>query len=173
MHDDTKERTGIDRAPLAIGLALMVAGAVLALARLDVLELSRVGPWWPLVMVAAGLVGAAAGEGPKAWRTGLWVALIGGWLLVNTLELGDFRWWNSWPLVVMLAGAFQLLWPDDGEERSGGVFTLAIGAWLLVSTHGWFGLDWSDSWPIVLVIAGLGMVVKAAAQARGRARRQA
>lgn len=168
MYDETK----IERGPLVAGVSLMAAGGYLVLNRLDVFDRLELAPFWPLMVVAIGAVAAAVGERPKALRTGAWIALVGCWLLVNTLELGGFRWWTSWPLMVMLVGAFQLLWPDQGEERSGGLMTLVIGAWLLLTTRGAFGLGWGESWPILLVLVGISMVVKAATTARRAARRQ-
>ena len=168
MYEETK----FERGPLVAGVSLIAAGAYLALARFDVLDQLELAPFWPLVVIAAGAAAAALGERPKALRTGAWIALVGCWLLANTLELGGFRWWTSWPLMVMLVGAFQLAWPDEGEERSGGLMTLVIGTWLLISTRGYFGLGWRDSWPILLVLAGISMVLKAATTARRAARRQ-
>lgn len=168
MHDETN----IERAPLLAGLGLIAVGALLALARFDLLRISGLAPWWPLALFAVGGVVAATGERPKALRTGLWLSLVGCWLLVNTLELGGFRWWTSWPLMVMLVGAFQLAWPDEGEDRGGGFMTLAIGAWLLATTQSWFGLGWRDSWPILLVLAGIATLLKAFTQARRAAARR-
>jgi hypothetical protein len=145
----------------------------MALAQLDVLEITGVAPWWPLAVVATGLVTSLSRRGSEAMRTGVWVAFIGCWLLVNTLGLGPFRWWNSWPLIVMAAGAFRIAWPGRDEDRGGGFPILAIGTWLLVSTHGWFGLGWSDSWPVLLVLVGLSMVLRAVVHGLSAARRQA
>jgi hypothetical protein len=169
MNDETK----MERGPLYAGIALMCVGTILVLAKLDVLEMFAGMPLWPLVLFVAGGVVAATGEKPQSLRTGAWLAIVGCWLLVNTMELGGFRWWNSWPLMVMAAGAFQLLWPADKQERSGGLMTLMIGIWLLVTVRGWFGLGWNDSWPILLVLVGISMVVKAITHSRAAAGRRA
>jgi hypothetical protein len=166
------QRSNIDRAPLGFGVALIALGTLMTLSRLDLLAVSSLAPWWPLALFAVGGGVAALGERPKALRTGVWLSLVGCWLLVNTLQLAGFRWWTSWPLMVMLAGAFQLFWPDEGEERGGGFMTLAIGTWLLATTQGWFGLGWRDSWPILLVLAGIATLLKALTQARAAARRR-
>jgi hypothetical protein len=158
----------IERRPLAAGVGLMIAGSLLAVAQLDLLEVSELVPLWPLIVVGVGVAMATAG-GRDARRSGAWVALIGAWLLVNTLEVGGFNWWTSWPLVVILAGAFEVAWPNAGEARGSGLFTIAIGVWLLVATQGWFGLGWRDSWPVLLVLVGSSMVGRALLQARAAA----
>jgi hypothetical protein len=163
--------TRIERGPLALGLWLMTVGVILALARLDLVEIHDVAPWWPLVVVAAGIGVATLGGAGESRRNGVWISLVGCWLLVNTLELGGFRWWSSWPLMVMMVGALQLVWPTADRDRAGGFITLAIGGWLLISVHGWFGLGWGTSWPILLVLMGAGMVIKAFARATNVARR--
>lgn len=156
----------IDRGPLTLGVALMAIGVVLVLARFDLVAVSEIAPWWPLLMVGGGLAVVVLGGRAEDRRAGLWIAVVGGWLLVNTLELGGFGWWSSWPLMVMLVGALQIAWPAGDQDRAGGFVTLAIGTWLLTSVRGYFGLDWGTSWPILLVLAGAGMVVKAFERAR-------
>ncbi len=71
---------------LPFGLALIAVGVLLALDNLEVLDASDLlAGWWPAAVVIAGLWWAVTGA-PVA---GLFVMVVGGLLLLSTLELVD------------------------------------------------------------------------------------
>jgi hypothetical protein len=143
---------------------LVVVGVLFTLFELDLVAWSRVGDWWPLVVVAAG-VGriVAAGEG-KGRRSGVWVILVGLWLQLTTLHLFDFGWSDSWPLLIIAGGLFDVLWPTPEDDRYNGFVWLAVGGWLLLTVRHYFDLTWRDSWPLLLVFVGVAIVLKALLQ---------
>ena len=114
-----------------------------------------------LFAVAVGVWRLITARQPGHRRDGAWIALVGLWLLVNTLELFGLFWHNSWPLMMILVGLLHIVWPKDKDERVGGVVLLAVGSWLLLTVTHTFGLDWRTAWPMLMVIAGVACVVKA------------
>ena len=160
-----KPEPRIDRSVLAFGVALVVAGLVLTLVKLDLIHLEGLSRLWPLFVVGYGVSHMVGAEKPKKRRAGLWIAMVGVWLLVNSLQLFGLFWHNSWPLLMILLALLRIFWPGDNEDRAGGLLLLSVGTWmLLVVTHS-FGLEWRTAWPLLLVLVGLSMVVRAVLQA--------
>lgn len=155
------ERRGIDFGKLAWGVVLVGFGMLLLLDRLDLLYLERYWRYWPLILVALGVISLAGARTVEKRRSALWLLGIGLWLLVNTLELFGFWWNDSWPLVVMLAGVVDLVQPKRRGSRWGGVWPLAIGFWLLVNVRELWGFSWDDSWPLILIVVGALLVIRA------------
>ncbi|TVR21719.1 MAG: hypothetical protein EA387_09965 [Nitriliruptor sp.] len=78
-------RSRIDGA-VPFGLALIVLGVLLALDNLEVVDASELlAGWWPVAVLLVGVWWAVTG----APVSGLFVAVVGGLLLVSTLELVD------------------------------------------------------------------------------------
>jgi len=151
------EERQIDAGLLALGASLIVAGLVVALVRLDLVAVSGLARLWPLLVISGGLVYLLAAPVGEQRRTGLWMVLVGGWLLLNTLAVGGLFWHNSWPLMMVLVGLFHLAWPGKGEQRGGHLTVLAVGVWLtLTVSFGW--LDWRTAWPLLLVFVGLSLI---------------
>jgi len=165
MEPNDSRATPIDRSVLGLGLALVVAGVVLTLAQLDLVDVRGIGAWWPLFVIGAGLWQLATAKKPKRRRGGLWIAMVGVWLLVNTVQLFGLFWHNSWPVLMILIALLRIAWPQGDEDRGGGLVLLSVGVWmLLIVTHS-FGLEWQTAWPLLLVLVGLSMVVRAVLQA--------
>ena len=157
--------TRIDRSALGFGVALVVAGVVLTLVKLDLIHVEGLSRLWPLFVVGTGVAQMVSATKPKKRRAGLWIAMVGVWLLVNSLQLFGLFWHNSWPVLMILVGLLRVAWPGDNEDRAGGLVVLSVGIWcLLVVTHT-FGLEWRTAWPLLLVLVGLSMVVRALLQA--------
>lgn len=180
----SRRRRSVEGGKLVWGLALVVAGGLLMMDRFDYLFLDNLWRFWPLLLVALGIGSFVTAPEDEGRRTGLWLVLIGGWLLVNFFELFGFFWDTSWPLLVIGAGVVSLFYPKEacgrGRFRSGDVrrgrlkalWPLAIGLWLLANTLGIGGLYWDNSWPLALVIIGLLMVVRAIAEQVGGGERR-
>jgi hypothetical protein len=161
----TEPQAGIDRRTLLVGAVLLTAGTLLGLARLELFELASLRGWWPLAVVAFGLGWTATGADRKTQRSGVWFALVGAWLLVNTLELFGFHWTDSWPLLPIGGGLLDLLWPTPEDDRYDGFVWMAVGVWLLLNTRDYLDFTWSDSWPLLLVFVGVAILLKAVVQA--------
>lgn len=143
------------------GIALVAVGALLMIERFSLMDLGPLFRFWPLVLVVIGAVAFARAEDVSGRRTGSWLALVGGWMLVSNLGWLGFSWGDSWPLLVIGAGAIDLVLPKPGEGRADGLTPFFIGLWMLVSVHGYWGLTWATSWPLVLIAVGLAITGKA------------
>jgi hypothetical protein len=155
----------IDRSALGWGIALVLAGFALTLVQLDLIQIEGVGRFWPLLVIGGGILQLSTASRPKKRRGGAFVALVGIWLLVNTLGLFGLFWHDSWPVLMILIALLRIAWPRGEEDRGGGFVLLAVGTWLLLTVTGSFGLDWHTSWPILLVFVGIAFVVKALVRA--------
>jgi len=162
MEPDTPR---IDRSVLGFGVALVLAGLILTLVQLDLIELEGFGRLWPLFVVGAGAWQLINAKKARKRRAGLWIALVGIWLLVNSLQLFGLFWHNSWPVLMILLALLRIGWPDENEDRWGGLVLLSVGSWLLLIVTHSFGLEWRTAWPLLLVLVGLSMVVRAVLQA--------
>jgi len=91
-----------------LGAALVALGAVYLLDVAGVIEGGEVvGRWWPVLVVALGLLQAYA---EKRFSAVVWVLVVGGLLLlaVTTGLFGKRAWSVTWPILVVLAGAWLL-----------------------------------------------------------------
>ena len=91
-----------------LGVALVALGAVYLLDVAGVIEGGEVvGRWWPVLVVALGLLQAYA---EKRFSAVVWVLVAGGLLLlaVTTGLFGRRAWSVTWPILVVLAGAWLL-----------------------------------------------------------------
>ncbi|MBM3694498.1 MAG: hypothetical protein FJW79_00975 [Actinobacteria bacterium] len=91
-----------------VGGALMTLGVLYLLDAVGVLDAGPVvSRWWPVLLVALGVVQAAS-ERRVSVVSG--VLVVGGGLLltVSTGLLGERAWGVAWPIVVTLAGAWLL-----------------------------------------------------------------
>ena len=161
MEPDTR----IDRSVLGFGVALVVAGLVLTLVKLDLIHLEGLSRLWPLFVVGAGIAQMVSANKPEKRRAGLWIAMVGAWLLVNTFQLFGLFWHDSWPVLMILLALLRIFWPGDNEDRTGGLVLLSVGTWMLLVVTHTFGLEWRTAWPLLLVLVGLSMVVRALLQA--------
>lgn len=155
----------IDRPALAWGAFLIGLGLLVAVLQLDLVEVSQIVHLWPLLPIAFGVTRMLAADDARGRRIGLGFALVGAWLLVNTLELFGLDWGTSWPVMVIGGGLFSLVAPTPTEDRFDGFVWAVAGVWMLCITQGWLGLEWGNSWPLLLVFVGLGIFGRALVQA--------
>ena len=137
----TIHRTG----QLIAGVIVAALGVLLLFERVIGLEFYGIWQLWPLVLVGIGV--ARMGGNTERKRSGLFLLLIGFWLLVNTLELFDLDWGTSWPLLLILLGIGKLIYPER-DGRSGGILLILIGLWATVNVLELWGLYWDTSWPL-------------------------
>jgi hypothetical protein len=98
----------VNHARLLFGSILLAAGAVLVLGAAGVLDSGEViANWWPLALVATALVMYAAT--PRHWVTPTIVGVVGGMLLLETLDLVDNAGELVLPVVVIGAGLALLV----------------------------------------------------------------
>lgn len=107
-HADTATPVIVRTFPrLVIGLGIMALGLLWTLDNLNVLESEQFTQWWPLVVIAIGLVRLLD---PKANRiSSTIIALVGVALLLDTLDYWDFDPGDFFPMLVAVIGAKLVL----------------------------------------------------------------
>jgi hypothetical protein len=98
-----------DLGRLLLGLVVLGLGVLLLLDAAGVVSSDRaIGDWWPVVIVAAGLLTLL--ERPPAVVRGLVVTAVGAVLLLLTTGVLDESAWDYiWPALVIVAGLAILL----------------------------------------------------------------
>lgn len=95
---------------LIVGVAIALFGGVLALDRLNLVMADQVLRWWPAVIVAVGALIYGQSRHVGSGVNGIIVMLIGGWLLLNTLEILEVRFWEMfWPVVLICIGSVLVM----------------------------------------------------------------
>ncbi|MDA8017265.1 MAG: cell wall-active antibiotics response protein [Thermoanaerobaculia bacterium] len=126
---------GIVTPRLIFGLTLIVIGVAYSLDRLGYLHAGNLLSWWPLILVMAGL-GKLLSPGSSSSRwTGLLLAAIGIWLLLERLGYFYASFWDWWPLLLIILGIRFIFQgangaprrPADGEHSINGLAMLGGG----------------------------------------------
>lgn len=105
MHEREHRHGG----KLVAGVILIALGGFFLLFNLGMVEWDLPWEWWPLILVAIGAGRLVTARGHDDRRGGLWMILIGAWLLINFLNLFGLGWHNSWPLMIIAAGG-MIVW---------------------------------------------------------------
>ena len=99
------EKKSFPGGAILLGVILIVAGALALLDNLNLFSFNfNLGDWWPLILIALGLV--------HLWNnrnifdfSGLLLLLLGGVFLMATLDkIGWDDIWRYWPAVLILLG---------------------------------------------------------------------
>jgi predicted membrane protein len=88
---------------LIFGFGILTLGMLWTLDNLDILESERITEWWPVILIAIGVVRLADRMSNKAGATILIV--VGIVLLLNNLDLTDWDFGDMIPLGIALIGA--------------------------------------------------------------------
>lgn len=110
---------------LVWGLVFIGVGFFLLLERMDALPAwANHSEWWPTLVIALGVVVLLTARGAENVGTGVFVSLMGVWVLLVMNRMYGLSWYNSWPLVLVAAGASSVAraiaatWlPDRRRER--------------------------------------------------------
>ena len=103
------------RHQLWLGLALVLAGAVFLLDNLHFLEIRRILPFWPVLLMALGaarLLTAAPGNRHEQVLGGVLLG-VGGFLLLRRLGWLHLEWRDLWPLVLIGLGVLVMTRQPD------------------------------------------------------------
>ena len=90
------------RGSLVAGILLLAVGLAFLLDNFDVIYIGEpVSHFWPLIIVALGLVRIFQAESSSERRKGFGWVFFGLWLLVSVLHMFGLTFHNSWPLLLI------------------------------------------------------------------------
>jgi predicted membrane protein len=100
-----------------IGVAIAVVGVLFTLDNLHILRARDYLRFWPLALIAVGLVHMSQAKSAAGTvGGGMWI-LAGTLLLGNRLGLIDTNIWSFWPLILVLVGA-RIVWQTMNMNRA-------------------------------------------------------
>jgi hypothetical protein len=116
MDDSTSPRY---RGSLVAGLILLAVGIAFLLDNFDVIYIGEpVSHFWPLIIVAMGLVRVVQAENAWERRRGIAWTFVGLWLLVSVLHMFGLTFHTSWPLLLIGAG-INAIWKSVSTQPAG------------------------------------------------------
>jgi len=92
-------------AGIIMGLTIAGLGVLLLLDQTGLLGWHPSWSIWPFLLIAIGLARYSSPRSDGS-REGLWLVIIGGWLLLNELRVLRFR--DSWPLLLVAFGVVHI-----------------------------------------------------------------
>jgi predicted membrane protein len=110
---------------LVLGVAIAIAGVLFTLDNLHILHARDYLRFWPMALIAIGLVHVSqAKTAAGSIGGGIWI-LAGTVLLGNRLGFFYANIWNFWPLILVLVGG-RIVWqtmnanrvPDPGDTSA-------------------------------------------------------
>lgn len=115
-RDDRGLRGRVQGGPLIAGLILIGLGTCFLLYELGMIDFAFPWRWWPLILVAIGAGKAVTANDGDEVRGGVWMILVGTWLLTNFQNWFGLSWQTSWPLMIVAAGLMIAwnAWSGDG-----------------------------------------------------------
>ena len=99
----------------ATGIFLIVLGAALLLGQMRLLSLAPFERWWPVLLIAIGVIRLFGGA--RARFSGFWFLVAGIYGAIGEWNLFGMTWSDAWPIFVMGAGLSILLRPRLGRDR--------------------------------------------------------
>jgi predicted membrane protein len=101
---------------LILGLAIAAAGVLFTLDNLHILRAREYLEFWPVVLVAIGLVHTSQAKTTAGMiGGGIWI-LVGIVMIGNRLGLVHANIWHFWPMVLVLVG-LRIVWQTFDANR--------------------------------------------------------
>lgn len=115
MHPDDHP---MNEGHIAFGAVIMTAGLIFLMDRMDIIAPATVALYWPGLLVVFGMTRIMWPSRPGAEVGGTWIALAGGLLMLDQLDVMKLR--ESWPVFLIVGGLvlmFRALdWLPDGKR---------------------------------------------------------
>ena len=114
MEISGQRRLPLDK--LLWGVVLITVGTLFTLNNTEYIDISGVWQFWPLILIGMGIVRMVQPQASRRRGSGLWMILIGSWLLIGTLGLFGLDYGSSWPLLIVAVGA-GMIWEALSRQR--------------------------------------------------------
>jgi len=118
------------------GAIVVAIGCMLLLDNLGIVRFHDVWQYWPVLLVAYGVSRIVDSHSPSGYVWGGIVALIGAFLLLDTLDIIVFNFAVIWPLLLIAFGISVLVRAMEGNRFRAGVPPSATSP--VVGTHAFF-----------------------------------
>lgn len=91
------------------GLLLIVAGIFFLLRQMDVLEVSSLWHYWPILIALSGLIELVCADSWKYVRLGIFHMVLGCWLFVGIEHLWGLTIEGTWPVLLVVWGGGMII----------------------------------------------------------------
>lgn len=109
-------------------------------------------------------------------RRAVWGVLlisIGAMLTLGQLGFaGVIPPYHWWPAILFVVGVAQMIAPERPKQFASGFSFVLMSLWFFACIEHWYGLRYRTAWPLLLVIFGGEMILVAALERSGAARKQ-
>lgn len=113
---EEKDRSG----GIAMGLVLILIGALFLADRFNLMDLGDVWDYWPLLLIAYGVVKLVTGRNGEAVGSGITWTLFGLWFLAVQLDWYGLTYADSWPIALVAVGGGMVVRALIGDRTWGG-----------------------------------------------------
>jgi hypothetical protein len=97
------------------GIFLIGLGLLFLLGEFNAVDLRPVGHYWPIVLLALGVIRMAIGRGRERW-SGYWMLVAGIYCSIGVWRPLGLSWNTAWPLFVIAAGVSIVLRASSGRR---------------------------------------------------------
>ena len=103
------ERPRFPAGKLAVGLVLVGVGITAFLDKLDVWEIGMLWRYWPLILIALGLVNAYEAMRRRQGDGSYFMIGVGVWMLAGSFNLFGLSYGSAFPLGIIVVGIGAVL----------------------------------------------------------------
>jgi hypothetical protein len=91
------------------GALLIAAGVLLFLVQQGHVELRAIWLYWPVALIAVGLMKIVTPKPARDLPSGVFELVIGLWFQACNLHWFGFTYWQTWPFIFVAVGLSQIL----------------------------------------------------------------
>jgi predicted membrane protein len=92
-----------------VGLAFVALGTLFLLDNLGYVDSGSYWRWWPIVFIGIGLAKLLQPGLHSSKMSGYIFILVGGWLLLSSLDVIPFSPFHFWPVLLVLVGVSMIV----------------------------------------------------------------
>jgi hypothetical protein len=108
---------------LLMGLIIISVGVIFTLDNMGVADARSYLRFWPAGLIAIGLLKVQQARGSGGTAGGFAMIAVGGWLLLDSLEIISVSIWQLWPILLVFFGASMVWQGISGRRRGAGLST--------------------------------------------------